>query len=270
MDCRAVQDALVEALYGALPAARQVAAHCQACPSCAAAWEALQRTAALLAQWPDEPPPAAVRQRVLAQVRALAAAGRRPWWQGGLARTALAVGAGLALLVLTVLVLAPWLPLDAVTPRLLLLCGALWGGAYIGLCRLAFASQEEGLAVAAAQLALLALAVATLLLAAARALGLAAWLPAAGPALFGGGLALVALGVSSGCSGRWLAVRSAVQALLAACFFLLAVAPGLLMFCVPFTLGAYAGLLLAVGCGAGAGVLGGALAQGGIWRHGRE
>ncbi len=44
-----------------------------------------------------------------------------------------------------------------------------------------------------------------------------------------------------------------LHALLAACLFVLAVAPGLLMFCVPLTLGAYIGLLLAVGVGASTG-----------------
>jgi hypothetical protein len=60
--------------------------------------------------------------------------------------------------------------------------------------------------------------------------------------------------------GRVPDTRTLLPALLAACFFVLAVAPGLLMFCVPFTVGVYGGVLLAARLGASAGgALGGLL-----------
>jgi hypothetical protein len=49
-------------------------------------------------------------------------------------------------------------------------------------------------------------------------------------------------------------------------FFVLAVAPGLLMFCVPCTVGIYAGLVLAAGLGASVeGTLGVLLCSRALW-----
>jgi hypothetical protein len=270
MNCDHAQQALVEALYNDLPVAtrRAAEAHRATCATCTRMWVSLLAMQQVLDQWQDVAPPAAMRARVLAQV----AAQRRAvpageWWRQGLARTGLAVGAGLAMMTVTVFLLARFLSLEAVAPPALLLCGSLWGGAYIGLCRLAL-SEAAGtqrwwglgrLPLArAAGMALLAVGVATLLLTLSLALPVAAvlerlvptpWLPF----LSGGTVALLALGVSSWGLGRVPDTRPLLPALLAACFFVLAVAPGLLMFCVPVTLGAYTGVLVAVGLGAGTG-----------------
>ncbi len=165
------------------------------------------------------------------------------------------------------MLLSRFLVLEELTPQALLICGSLWGGAYIGLFRLALSetvwtetrwwSGSVHLARAAGS-ALLAIGVATLLLVLLTALPLVARLESTVPAswltfLGGGTVALLALGMSSWSLGGVLHARSMLHVLLAACFFVLAVAPGLLMFCVPFTLGVYAGLLLAVGVGASAG-----------------
>jgi len=270
MNCHDVQQALIEVVYGDLPVAvrRGVEAHRATCASCAQAWASLHALQQVLGQWQDVVPPADLRARVLAQVaaqRVEVPSGAR--WRRGLVSTGLSVGAGLAMMVATVLLLARFLALEDLAPWALLICGSLWGGAYVGLFRLALseASWPErrgvpgGLQLArAAWVALLAVGVATLLLVLLTGLRLGArleslfpppWLPFLG----GGVVALLALGVSSWGLGRRPSVRPLLHALLAACFFLLAVAPGLLMFCVPFTLGVYAGLLLAVGLGAGAG-----------------
>lgn len=270
MHCETVQQALIEALYDDLPAAtrREVEAHRATCATCAQSWASLQAMQQVLRQWQDVAPPADVRARVLAQVAAQrGAVPAGAWWRQGLVRTGLAVGAGLAMMAVTVLLLSRFLPLEALTPPALLLCGSLWGGAYSGLCRLALSEAPGtprrwvpgGLLLArAAGMALLALGVATLLLTLGLALPVAAWLERLLPPpwltfLGGGTVALLALGVSSGCLGRVPDTRTLLPAVLAACFFMLAVAPGLLMLCVPFTLGVYVGLLLAVGLGAGAG-----------------
>lgn len=270
MNCYDVQQALIDALYGDLPGSvrREVEAHRTMCAACAEAWAALHAMQHALGQWHDVSPPVDLRARVLAHVAAQrAAVPSVAWWRRGLVSTGLSVGAGLAMMIATVLLLSRFLALEDIAPRALLLCGALWGGAYIGLCRLAL-SEAAGtprrwvpgglLLTRAAGMALLAVGVATLLLTLGLALPVAAvlerlfpspWLPFLG----GGTVALLALGVSSWGLGRMPDTRPLLPALLAACFFVLAVAPGLLMFCVPFTLGVYAGLLLAVGLGAGAG-----------------
>jgi len=270
MNCHDVQQALIEVVYGDLPVTvrREVEAHRDTCAMCARTWASLQAMQRALGQWHEVSPPADLCPRVLAHVaaqRAEVASGA--WWRRGLVSTGLSVGAGLAMMVLTVLLLAHFLTLEALASWALLICGSLWGGAYVGLFRLALseASWPErrgvpgGLQLArAAWMALLAVGVATLLLVLLTGLRLAAWFeslfpPPWLPFLGGGAVALLALGVSSWGLGRRLHVRPLRHALLAACFFVLAVAPGLLMFCIPFTLGVYAGLLLAVGLGAGTG-----------------
>ena len=276
MNCEAVQQALIEALYDDLPATtrREVEAHRATCVACAQTWASLQAMQQVLGQWQDVAPPADVRARVLAQVAAQrVAVPAGAWWRQGLLHTGLAVGAGLAMMAVTMVLLSRFLPLEAIAPPALLLCGSLWGGAYIGLCRLALSeaagAQQRwvpgGLLLArAARMALLAVGVATLLLTLGLALPVAAWLERLFPTpwltfLGGGTVALLALGVSSGCLGRVPDTRPLLPTLLAACFFMLAVAPGLLMLCVPFTVGVYVGVVLAVGLGASAGGVLGAL-----------
>jgi len=270
MHCEAVQQALIEALYNDLPAVvrREVEAHRATCATCAQTWVSLLAMQQALDQWQDVSPPADVRARVLAQVAAQRrAVPARVWWRQGRARTGLAVGVGLAMMTGTVLLLSRFLPLEAVASPALLLCGFLWGGAYIGLCRLALSEAAGpqwwwglgGLLLArAARMALLAVGVATLLLTLGLALPVAAvlerlvptpWLPF----LSGGTVALLALGVSSWGLGDVPDTRPLLPTLLAACFFVLAVAPGLLMLCVPVTIGVYIGVLLVMGLGASAG-----------------
>lgn len=270
MDCHEVQQALIDASYDKLPAPvrRAVAAHRAACGDCDEVWTSLHAVHVALDQWHDVAPPADLHARVLTRVaaaRSTAATG--VGWRRGLVHTGLSVGAGLAMMALTMLLLSPWLPLEAVTPRVLVICGALWGGAYIGLYRLALSeagwrpwpggfgrSQIAG----AAGVAVVALGMATVFVAVMARLPVVAalssllsplWLTIVGS----GTLALLALLVSTAGLGYVLGPRSLMQALLAACLFLVAAAPGLLMVCVPFTLGAAAGVLLAVGLGAGAG-----------------
>jgi hypothetical protein len=220
-----------------------------------------------LAQWHDVAPPADLRTRIVARVEAeRRAAGAEVWWRRELVSTGLSVGAGLALMVLTIVLLLRFLPLDAVTPQVLLICGSLWGGAYIGVCRLALGEaarvRQGGFPgrfhlAGAAGLAVVAITVATLLVVLLTALPLASLLGSeVSPAwvtVGGGAVALLAFLISSWGLGHLLGPRAVLQALLAACLFLVAVAPGLLMFCVPFTLGVYVGVLLAVGLGASAG-----------------
>jgi hypothetical protein len=276
MHCDHTQQAMIEMLYNDLPVATRHAleAHRATCATCAEMWVSLLAMQQALDQWQDVSPPAAVRARVLAQVAAQRRAVRAGvWWRRELVHTGLAVGAGLALMTVTVFLLSRFLPLEAVTPPALLLCGSLWAGAYIGLCRLALSETagtpwwwgRGGLPLTrAAGMALLAVGVATLLLTLSLALPVVAvlerfvptpWLPF----LSGGTVALLALGVSSWGLGRVTDARPLLPVLLAACFFVLAVAPGLLMFCVPFTVGVYSGVLLAVGLGASAGGALGAL-----------
>jgi hypothetical protein len=167
----------------------------------------------------------------------------------------------------TVGLLSRFLPLETIAPPALLLCGSLWGGTYIGFFRLALSKAAGtqwgwglgGLPLArAAGMALLAVGVATLLLTLSLALPVAALLERLVPApwltfLGGGTVALLALGVSSWGLGRVPDTRPLLPTLLATCFFVLAVAPGLLMLCIPFTVGVYGGVLLTVGLGASAG-----------------
>ncbi len=85
-------------------------------------------------------------------------------WPHKLASTGAAVTAGLALMVLTVLLLSRSLALDVFPPRALLICGSLWGGVYVGLFGLTFSNgvwktprwvPEGPLLVGAARMALL-------------------------------------------------------------------------------------------------------------------
>jgi hypothetical protein len=271
MNCHDIQRTLIDALYGDLSAQarREVEAHRATCADCAKVWTSLQAMHQALGQWPDVSPPAGLRARVLARV-ATQSHEVKPqlWWRQGLAGTGLSVAAGLVMMVTTVVLLSRFLVLEALAPRSLLICGSLWGGAYIGLFRLTLSEVvwterpwlSSGLHLArAAGMALLAIGVATLLMALLTVLPLESLttsiIPASWLTFLGGGtVALVALGLSSwGLRGRALDARPILHALLAACFFILAVAPGLLMFCVPFTMGVYLGLLLAVSVGASAG-----------------
>ncbi len=276
MNCHDVQRALIDALYGELAASarRDLEAHRARCADCTEAWTSLHTMQQALSQWSDVPPPPGLRARVLAQVAARRREGLLlPWWRRGLASTGLSVAAGLAMMVLSVFLLSHVLAVETVSPRVLLICGSLWGGSYIGLFRLTLGETSwrdrrwlpGGLSlVGASGMALLAISIATLLLALLTALPLISLLGSLAytpwlPIVSAGGVALVALAVSSWYLGRVLGVRVLQHALLAACLFLLAVAPGLLIFCVPLTVGVYAGLLLAVGVGASTGGVLGAL-----------
>ncbi len=270
MNCHDIQQTLIDALYDDLSAQARhdVEAHRATCADCAKVWTSLQAMQQALGQWADVSPPADLRARVLAHVAVQSREVTPPiWWRQGLAGTGLSVVAGLVMMVVTVMLLSRFLVLEDLAPRALLICGSLWGGAYIGLFRLTLSEVvwaekpwwSGGLHLArAAGMALLAIGVATLLLVLLTAFPLISLLKSTLPAswlmLLGGGtVALIALVVSSWGLGGALDARPILHALLAACFFILAVAPGLLMFCVPFTMGVYLGLLLAVGVGASAG-----------------
>jgi hypothetical protein len=270
MNCHDVQQALIDALYGELSASarHEVEAHRARCATCAEAWTSLHTMRQALSQWTEVAPPPGLRERILAQV----AARRRvtlalPWWRWGLVSTGVSVAAGLAMMVLTVLLLAHALTIEALSPRVLLICGSLWGGSYIGLFRLTMSEMTwggqpwlsgRGPLASASSMALLAIAIATLLLALLTALPLASLLGSLAttpwlPMLSAAAVALVALAASGWYLRPVLGARGLRHALLAACLFVLAVAPGLLIVCVPLTLSVYAGLLLAVGVGAGTG-----------------
>ncbi len=270
MNCHDIQQTLIDALYDDLSAQARhdVEAHRTTCADCGKVWTSLQAMQQALGQWADVSPPADLRRRVLARVAAQSReVTPRTWWRQGLAGTGLSVVAGLVMMVVTVMLLSRFLVLEDLAPRALLICGSLWGGAYIGLFRLTLSEVvwaekpwwSGGLHLArTAGMALLAIGVATLLLVLLTAFPLISLLKSTLPAswlmLLGGGtVALIALVVSSWGLGGALDTRPILHALLAACFFILAVAPGLLMFCVPFTMGVYLGLLLAVGVGASAG-----------------
>ena len=276
MNCHDIQEALIDELYHdlAAPTRREVEAHCAACADCSWTWASLQAMHQALHQWTDVTPPPGLRARVLAQVAVRREEGRSlVWLPHKLASTGAAVTAGLALMVLTVLLLSRSLALDVFPPRALLICGSLWGGVYVGLFGLTFSNgvwktprwvPEGPLLVGAARMALLAVGIATLVLVLVTILPLTPvliglTLPPRLTVVSAGVIALVALGISSWCLGRMVRTPVLLHTLLAACLFVLAVAPGLLMFCVPLTLGAYIGLLLAVGAGASAGGALGAL-----------
>ena len=276
MNCHDIQEALIEYLYGDLAAStrREVEAHRAVCADCAAIWTSLQVMHQTLHQWTDVTPPPGLRARVLAQVATRREEAQpRAWWRHKLASIGVSVAAGLALMVLTVLLLFYSLSLDVIQPRALLICGSVWGSVYVGLFCLTLSdgvwrkprwAPEGPLLVAAARVALLAVGFATLVLVLVTMLPLTSLLaglsqPPRLTLVSAAVVALVTFGCSSWYLGRMVRTHWFLHALLAACLFVLAVAPGLLMFCVPLTLGAYIGLLLAVGVGASTGGALGAL-----------
>ena len=109
MNCHDIQQAMIDALYGELSASthRNAETHRATCAECAEVWASLHAMQRALGQWREVAPPADLRERVLASVTAQSGAvAARAWWRRGLASTGLSVMAGLAMMVITVMLLS--------------------------------------------------------------------------------------------------------------------------------------------------------------------
>lgn len=282
MACEKIQRQLAHYLYGELepPQALEVMGHLERCPSCQDEFAHLRRIYQTLELWEDITPPPELRQRLLACVAQERA--REPFrWreyvlrEKAMLRTTAAVACGIAAAIISVLIVTGNVLTSPLTPQTFLIYGILWGGVYIALFRLALTPQ--GLARSSLRWGRVALdltRVATVVLV---ALGIAVFTTFAFPLLnladvrdirtlfgwwlsrwpdqtvyfvFGSIVALIALLFPTRLLGGAATMRPLSTGLLVGCVFTIAMAPGLTILCIPFTLGLYLSAL--VGSAAGA------------------
>lgn len=276
-----MQRQLAHYLYGELepPQALEVMGHLERCPSCQDEFARLRQVYQILDLWEDLTPPPELRQRLLARVAEERA--REPFrWreyvssEKAVFQTLASVACGIIAAIVSVLIVTGNVLTSPLTPQTFLICGVLWGGVYIALFRLALARQRAarpGLRWGGARLDLTRLATVVLV-----ALGIAVLSTFVFPllsladvrdirTLFGGWLsewpdhavyfafgsvvALIALLFPTWLLGDATRLRPLSHGLLVGCVFTIAMAPGLTILCVPFTLGLYLSAL--VGSAAG-------------------
>jgi hypothetical protein len=285
MDCKRIRGQLTHYILGELPAweALAVEEHLEQCPECQQEWQLFQRTTQILDAWEEVTPPPDLTARLLARL-ARERPQKRPAWAAYFkGRTALGrsvwaaiwggMAAGASFLIVEQNVSHPHL-----SPPILLLCFLLWAVVYPGLFRLAFAepAAASGRARAgtlwrclqrAAPAALLAAGMMAIVSFAFPLLGAATLQDLTGLVrasvggvpdsvvyvAFGALSALVSLLPASVLAARLLPGLSPARSLVAVCLFMVAVAPELLIVCVPLTLGVYASLLAGSAAGALAG-----------------
>jgi hypothetical protein len=269
-------------LYGELepPQALAVMGHLERCGACREEFARLQRVYQALELWQEIAPPPELRRQLLARVAAERAREPCSWRQylsrdKAVLRTLAAVLCGIAAAVVSVLIVTGNVLTSPLPPQTFLICGILWGGIYIALFRLALARSRPGLRwrgvpldltrVAAVVLAALGIAVLStfvfplLSLADVRDIRalfggwLRGWPDQAVYFVFGSVVALLALLFPTRLLGGRATLRPLRHGLLVGCVFTIAVAPGLTILCVPFTLGVYLSALLGSAAGALAG-----------------
>lgn len=285
MACDKIQRQLAHYLYGELepPQALAVMGHLERCPSCQGEFARLRLVYQALELWEDITPPPELRQRLLARLAAERA--REPWrWRESVSRekavfqTLASVACGIVAAIVSVLIVTGNVLTSPLTPQTFLICGILWGGVYIALFRLALTRQRPARPslgwgrvrldfTRAATVVLVALGIAVLSTFAFPLLNLAdvreirtlfggwlsEWPDQAVYFLFGGVVALIALLFPTRLLGGAAPLRPLRQGLLVGCVFTMAMAPGLTILCVPFTLGLYLSTLVGSAAGACAG-----------------
>lgn len=286
--CDKIQRQLAHYLYGELapPQALEVMGHLERCGPCRDEFARLQRVYQALDLWEDLAPPPELHQRLLTRVAEERV--REPFrWreyvsrEKAMLRTMASVACGIVAAIVSVLIVTGNVPTSPLTPQTFLICGILWGGVYIALFRLALTPQRPARpSLRWGRVRLDLTRVATVILV---ALGIAVFTTFAFPLLnladvreirtlyggwlsewpdqtvyfvFGSVVALIALLFPTRLLGGAAPLRPLSHGLLVGCLFTVAMAPGLMILCMPFTLALYLSAL--TGSAAGA-VIGGAV-----------
>jgi len=279
--CEKIQRQLAHYLYGELEPrhALAVMGHLDRCDVCRDEFARLQRVHQALDLWEDITPTPELRQELLARVAEERA--REPFrWREYFSRqrsalqTMASVALGIVAAIVSVLIVTGNVLTGPLSPQTLLICGILWGGVYIALFRLALIGRKAvrpGLRwggvrldlTRVATLTLVALAIAVLSTFAFPLLDLAdvrdirtlfggwllGWPDNAVYFVFGSVVALIALLLPTQLLARGATMRPLSMGLLVGCVFTIAIAPGLTILCVPFTLGLYLSALAGSACG---------------------
>lgn len=265
MGCREVQENLVHYLHGELEEGEKaiVEGHLSGCRICGDELALLKLTFRALDAWQVPSPPVLV-ERVLAQLEPGPAEGaisaRRP-----LLEPLISIGCGTLWALISLFLLRKYLAVNTFAPFTHLVLGVLSGGLFAALCQLAFWGYGRafegrlGLSLTlAARVALLAIGLACLtfyVFPVPRLLqnGLGGPLPAflsrdsalaLSYLLVGGGSAILAFLVAGIALGKKLVHGPGRHALLAACLYVVVMAPGLAVICIPFSLAIYLSMLL--------------------------
>lgn len=281
MACDKIQRQLAHYLYGELepPQALAVMGHLERCGACREEFARLRQVYQIMDLWADITPPPELRQRLQARVAAERA--REPFrWREYISReravlhTLAAVACGIVAAIVSVLIVTGNVLTSPLTPQIFLICGILWGGVYIALFRLALVRQRPMRSsprwgrvrldlTRVATVVLVALGIAVVSTFAFPLLNLAdvqdirtlfggwltEWPDQAVYFAFGSVVALIALLFPTRLLGGATTLRPLSHGLLVGCVFTIAMAPGLTILCVPFTLGLYLSAL--VGSAAG-------------------
>lgn len=265
MSCREVHENLVHYLYGELEEGEKalVEEHLSGCRICRNELALLKLTFRALDAWQVPSPPILV-DRILAQLEPGPAhegaiSARRP-----LLEPLISIGCGMLWALVSLFLLKKYLAVNTFTPFTHLVLGVLSGGLFAALCQLAFWGSgrafEERLGLSltlTARVALLAIGLACLtfyvfpvpwLLQNLLGGPLPVFLSSDSTLvlsylLVGGGSAIPASLVAGIALGKKLAYRPGLHALLAACLYVVVMAPGLAVICIPFSLAIYLSML---------------------------
>jgi len=285
MDCKRIRGQLPHYILEELPPweALAVEEHLEQCPECHREWQLFQHTTRILDAWEAVTPPPDLTERLLARI-ASAKLHESPGWTGYLrgrtstGRTLWAVIWGVIAAGASFLIVEQNVSHEHLAPPILLLCLVLWAGAYIGLFRLTFSDpvaasrkarggtiwphlsrSAPSLLLAMGMMVLGSFAFPLLGVATLQDLTMLVKASVSGVpdkmvyAAFGTMSALIAFLLAGVLLGRSLPVGPPAHGLLAVCLFTIAIAPELLILCVPLTLGMYVSLLSGAAAGALAG-----------------
>lgn len=292
MDCQEVQAQLIEYFYEEISPETEIVLlrHLEQCEQCAQEYQQLKETLQVLDRWEVSPPPG-LFERILTTVQQTGISRAFSWRQrvehppplSVLQQLVISAIVGSGATVGSILFLTRILPSrPPLSTSALLICGAIWGVLYVTLFGLASAQSDSRFSrirslARTARVTLVALGIATLMLGGGlflqrlsfgalelvlnSVLGeIHSW---GGYFVLGGLTALFALFLGTIIIGPSTTTQPISHTLLASCFFTMAVAPGLTILCLPFTLGIY--LSAVAGSGVGA-LLGGSLGSLVLWQ----
>ena len=279
--CGTIEKQLIHYLYGELTPEEslEVSRHLETCNNCRKEFEALQMTVGILSKWQDITPAQELRDKLFKRISRESWS----WWvrignyilTANLAlKTVFSVVFGVLSAFLSVFIITRYVTPTHLSPESLLICGIVWSGAYIALFGLALNRKGSGVTIKGVKFdlthlargALVSIAIATTLVSVSLCLVLETSQVSNFKALFGtlfgefhrgfvyfsagSVLALASLFTGSLILKKGSASHPFVHCLLATCLFTLAIAPGLTVICIPFTLGIYLSLLSGSGFGA--------------------
>ncbi|MBI4642111.1 MAG: zf-HC2 domain-containing protein [Candidatus Tectomicrobia bacterium] len=284
MKCLQVQHFLTDYLYDELSwwRRRQVAHHVEKCHQCQRELELLRKTRAVLHLWKEVEPSRELGERLTERLveESLSVFGKieeGPQWSSP--RSFLPIGYGTLAASVSIVVFARNALEPTIDLRIVLVCGMFWATVY----SLFFKFALNGFLMTAVSRAIVKPVVSAILLAMGFATVMTFLLPflvreervefiylsSRDPLvlglyfLLGAGYALLSLFLGAILAPEPPKGKIFLYGSVAGCFFALVLAPGLIILCIPFTLGLYAMLLLGSTVGA---IAGGTL---GFWISGR-